>query len=94
LTLPNQISETPVAVGFVFSAVMTALVALLFRGREPTMKGVQSAGVLELAWLFARSSSGYKSLIELEVPTEQALRKAGDDIEWKGSVESREMSAW
>jgi hypothetical protein len=66
---------------------MVMLVALLFRGHEPVMKGISNTGVLQHAWLFARSPADYRALIEVEIPTDSALRKAGEQIMWTGAID-------
>jgi hypothetical protein len=76
-----------VLVGLIVSATMIALLALLFRGPIPRMKGVTNAGVLELAWLFAHSPETHQSLVNVKVPTVDSLRKAGEEIVWKGALE-------
>jgi hypothetical protein len=71
----------------VLSATMVVLVAWLFHGHEPVMEGISEAGVLQLAWLFARSQADHVGLMEVEIPTSSALRKVGKKIMWTGSVE-------
>jgi hypothetical protein len=66
---------------------MTALVIVLFRDRDSVTKGMDNAGVLELAWLFSSSPIDYSPLKEVETTEERTLRNAGADIPWKGAVE-------
>jgi hypothetical protein len=83
----DQISRLPAIVGLVLSALMTALVIILFRDRDSVTKGMDNAGVLELAWLFASSPIDYSPLKEVETTEERTLRNAGSDIPWNGAVE-------
>jgi hypothetical protein len=76
-----------VIIGLVLSVIMVILVALLFRGHEPMMKGISNAGVLQLAWLFVHSPADHKALMEVELLTDSALRKAGEQVMWTGAVE-------
>jgi hypothetical protein len=81
----------PLIVGLVLSVLMTGLVVALFRGQAPpAARGVESAGVLDLAWLFARAPADYRSLVDVDVPTERALRAAGNAVLWKGAEVSDE----
>jgi hypothetical protein len=84
-----QIGEVPLIVGLALSALMTALAALLFRTRVPALDKIKHAGVLELAWLFSRTSADHAPLVSVDVPTDTALRTAGERVRWRGAVEER-----
>jgi hypothetical protein len=64
-------------------AILSTLVAYaLLRGRDRTVHEIDSHGVLELAWLFAREPSDLRPLRDVERPTSTALRSAGRRITW------------
>jgi hypothetical protein len=75
-----------VTAGLVISILITVVVLILFWGRELHIEGIGDAGVLELAWLLAREQSEFQPLLDVNVPTEEDLRKVGRRIAWRASV--------
>jgi hypothetical protein len=77
----------PLIAGLVLSILMAVLVGALFQSREPAVIGIHDAGILQTAWLFARSPEGPMVLADVDVPHERDLRRAGDEIMWKGAAD-------
>jgi hypothetical protein len=87
-----QINRAPLIVGLALSTIMTVLVLFLFQGKEPAIKGINSAGILQVAWLIARSPDGPMTLTEVDVPLEKDLRRAGEEIMWRGAADAWDAS--
>jgi hypothetical protein len=83
-----QISWLPLTVGLALSMMMVVIVLILFRGEELSVKAISNAGILKIAWFFARSPAELMTLTEVDVPNERDLRRAGDEIRWKGAAET------
>jgi hypothetical protein len=77
----------PLIAGLVLSILMAVLVGALFQSKELAFIGIHDAGILQTAWLFARSPEGPMVLADVDVPHEQDLRRAGDEIMWKGAAD-------
>jgi hypothetical protein len=72
---------------------MAVLVGFLFQSRDPAIKGINEAGILQMAWLFARSPEEPMMLREVPEPSEQDLRAAGDRIKWRGAAKAEAWDA-
>jgi hypothetical protein len=81
----------PLLVGLALSVIMAVLVGFLFQTRDPAIKGINHAGILQMAWLFARSPGELMMLREVDESLEEDLRTAGDQIKWRGRAEAE---AW